>query len=41
MPPSALRNLLHDKIRPTVTLTDIVFAVVLIVVELGLFVGLR
>lgn len=39
MPPLAQRNLLHDKIRLTVTLTGIVFAVVLIVVELGLFVG--
>ena len=39
MPPLARRNLLHDKIRLTVTLTGIVFAVVLIVVELGLFVG--
>ena len=39
MPPLAQRNLFHDKIRLTVTLTGIVFAVVLIVVELGLFVG--
>jgi putative ABC transport system permease protein len=39
MPPLARRNLLHDKVRLTVTLTGIVFAVVLIVVELGLFVG--
>jgi putative ABC transport system permease protein len=39
MPPLAQRDLLHDKIRLTVTLTGIVFAVVLIVVELGLFVG--
>jgi len=39
MPPLAQRNLTHDKIRLTVTLTGIVFAVVLIVVELGLFVG--
>jgi putative ABC transport system permease protein len=35
----AWRNLVHDKVRLTVTLTGIVFAVVLIVVELGLFVG--
>ena len=34
MPPLARRNLLHDKVRLTVTLTGIVFAVVLIVVEL-------
>jgi len=39
MPPLARRNLVHDKVRLTVTLTGIVFAVVLIVVELGLFVG--
>ncbi|MGE3959400.1 MAG: ABC transporter permease [Vicinamibacterales bacterium] len=35
----AWRNLVHDKVRLAVTLTGIVFAVVLIVVELGLFVG--
>jgi putative ABC transport system permease protein len=39
MPPLAQRNLLHDKVRLAVTLTGIVFAVVLIVVEMGLFVG--
>ncbi len=39
MPPLARRNLMHDRVRLTVTLTGIVFAVVLIVVELGLFVG--
>ena len=39
MPPLARRNLFHDKVRLTVTLTGIVFSVVLIVVELGLFVG--
>jgi putative ABC transport system permease protein len=39
MPPLAQRNLVHDKVRLTVTLTGIVFAVVLIVVEFGLFVG--
>jgi putative ABC transport system permease protein len=39
MPPLARRNLFHDKIRLAVTLTGIVFAVVLIVVELGLFIG--
>jgi len=39
MPPLAQRNLFHDKVRLTVTLTGIVFAVVLIVVELGLFLG--
>ena len=33
------RNLIHDKVRFGVTLTGIVFAVVLIVVEFGLFLG--
>jgi putative ABC transport system permease protein len=35
----AWRNLIHDKVRLAVTLTGIVFAVVLIVVEFGLFLG--
>jgi len=35
----AWRNLVHDKLRLGVTLTGIVFAVVLIVVEFGLFLG--
>lgn len=35
----AQRNLTHDKVRLAVTLTGVVFAVVLMVVELGLFVG--
>src|SRR5262249_13307845 len=35
----AWRNLVHDKVRFAVTLTGIVFAVVLIVVELVLFIG--
>lgn len=39
MPPLARRNLFYDKMRLAVTVTGIVFAVVLIVVELGLFVG--
>src|SRR5579872_4877759 len=39
MPPLARRNLFHDRVRLIVTVTGIVFAVVLIVVELGLFVG--
>jgi len=39
MPPLAQRNLFHDKVRLTVTLTGIVFSVVLIVVQLGLFLG--
>lgn len=35
----ARRNLFHDKVRLAVTLTGIVFAVVLITVQLGLFAG--
>jgi putative ABC transport system permease protein len=35
----AIRNLLHDKVRLVVTLTGVVFAVVLIAVQSGLFVG--
>jgi putative ABC transport system permease protein len=35
----AWRNLVHDRVRLAVTVTGIVFAVVLIVVELGLFLG--
>jgi putative ABC transport system permease protein len=35
----AQRNLLHDKIRLAVTLTGVVFAVMLIVIEMALFVG--
>jgi len=35
----AIRNLLHDRVRLAVTLTGVVFAVVLIAVQLGLFVG--
>jgi len=39
MPPLAERNLFHDRIRLAVTLTGVVFAVVLIVVQLGLYLG--
>jgi putative ABC transport system permease protein len=39
MPTLAWRNLVHDKVRLAVTVTGIVFAVVLIVVQLGLFLG--
>ncbi|HET9531146.1 MAG TPA: ABC transporter permease [Blastocatellia bacterium] len=35
----ARRNLFHDRVRLAVTLTGIVFAVVLVTVQLGLFVG--
>ena len=34
-----MRNLLHDRVRLAVTLTGVVFAVVLIAVQGGLFVG--
>ena len=37
MPPLARRNLFHDKVRLTVTLTGIVFAVVLIVDERSVY----
>lgn len=39
MPSLARRNLLHDKVRFTVTLVGIVFSVVLASIQLGLFVG--
>src|ERR1700674_6083949 len=35
----ARRNLFHDKVRFAVTLTAIVFALVLIVIQFGLFLG--
>ncbi len=35
----AIRNLLHDRVRLFVTLTGIVFSVVLICIQLGLFLG--
>lgn len=35
----ACRNLFHDRVRLTVTLTGIVFAVVLVTVQCGLFLG--
>lgn len=35
----ALRNLLHDRVRLAVTLIGVIFAVVLIAVQGGLFVG--
>lgn len=39
MPRLAIRNLFHDKVRLTVTLTGVTFAVVLVLVQMGLFVG--
>jgi putative ABC transport system permease protein len=35
----AIRNLFHDRVRLVVTLTGIVFALILIVVQFGLFLG--
>src|SRR5215472_13949315 len=35
----AVKNLLHDKVRLAVTLTGVIFALVLIVVQFGLFLG--
>lgn len=37
----AWRNLIHDRVRLAVTLTGIVFAIVLIVVQFGLFLGFQ
>lgn len=39
MSPLAQRNLFHDKVRLAVTLTGVAFAVVLIVIEMGLYFG--
>ena len=39
MPSLARRNLFHDRVRLAVTLTGIVFSVVLAAIQLGLFVG--
>jgi putative ABC transport system permease protein len=39
MPSLAWRNTIHDRVRLTVTLTGIVFALVLVAVQLGLFLG--
>jgi putative ABC transport system permease protein len=39
MPSLALRNLFHDRIRLGVTLVGVQFAVVLIAIQLGLFIG--
>jgi putative ABC transport system permease protein len=41
MPSLSIRNLLHDRVRLVVTLTGIVFSVVLSAIQLGLFVGFR
>jgi putative ABC transport system permease protein len=41
VPSLALRNLLHDRVRLVVTLTGIVFSVVLSAIQLGLFVGFK
>jgi putative ABC transport system permease protein len=39
MPDLASRNLFHDKVRLIVTLTGIIFAVVLVAIQTGLFIG--
>jgi putative ABC transport system permease protein len=39
MPPLARRNLFHDRTRFLVTLAGIAFAIVLVVVQIGLFLG--
>jgi putative ABC transport system permease protein len=39
MPPLAQRNLFHDKVRLTVTLTGIVFSVVAVSLKKRLFFG--
>src|ERR1700761_2724259 len=39
MVPLARRNLLHDRTRFLVTVTGIAFAIVLVIVQLGLFLG--
>jgi len=35
----AIRNLFHEKVRPAVTLTGIVFSIILTAVQLGIFLG--
>ncbi len=37
----ALRNLFHDRVRLVVTLTGIVFSIVLIVIQIGLYLGFK
>jgi len=37
----ALRNLVHDRVRLTVTLTGVIFAVVLVAIQVGLFIGFQ
>src|SRR3990172_6528495 len=37
----ALRNLFQDKVRLAITLTGVVFAVVLVAIQAGLFLGFR
>lgn len=37
----ALRNLVHDKVRLAVTLVGVIFAVVLVAVQTGLFIGFQ
>ena len=37
----ALRNLFHDRVRLAVTLVGILFSIVLVAVQLGLYLGAR
>ena len=37
----AFRNLIHDRIRLAVTLIGILFSIVLVAVQLGLYLGAR
>lgn len=37
----AIRNLMHDKVRLAVTVTGVVFSVVLVAVQAGLFIGFK
>ncbi|MFN0167393.1 MAG: ABC transporter permease [Bryobacteraceae bacterium] len=37
----ALRNLFHDRVRLVVTLTGIVFSIVLIIIQVGLYLGFK
>ena len=37
----AFRNLFHDRVRLTVTLVGILFSIVLVAIQLGLYLGAR
>ena len=40
MPNLALKNLLHDKLRSAMTIAGVAFAVTLVFVQVGLFMGI-